>query len=1317
MRRVLHAFALLTLAAAARSQDEPNFGGALDLASLDPAVAFERMQVAAGYDVNLFASEADFPIGNPMAMTFDARGRLWVLTMPSYPHAVPGEAPTDKLVILEDRDGDGRADHHTVFADDLYVPTGFELGHGGAYVAQQPNLVFLRDTDGDDVADERETVLHGFGTEDSHHSISAFTWGPGGALYFQEGTFHHTQVETPWGPVRCLNGGTFRYEPRRHFLEVFVSYPYLNPWGHTFDRWGQDFLSDASDGSNYFALPLSGHLAYPGKHPRVDSFTERVRPTGGSEFVSSRHFPDDAQGQFLITNVIGFRGILRHRMHDDGSGFRGEKVGPLLWSDDPNFRPVGQQFGPDGALYVVDWFNPLIGHMQFSIRDPRRDHGHGRVWRVTAAGRPLLDAPEIAGRGVAELLELLRTPEDRVRYRVRRELGERDPDDVARAIDDWVVGLDRTSPEFDALRLEALWVRQTVGVCAPELLAAVLESADPRARAAAVRVARGWRHALARPLEPLARAVRDPHPRVRLEGLVALSHLGTAAAARAALAALDRPGDEFLDYALEETTRALAPAWKVALRDDGSYLADDPAALEYLLHRLESDELEALAPTVARFREQLARMGADVDAALEGLARLRGTSELDELLEAIERVDASDDAHADHVLAGLFRRLQQGSGPISSRTFERLASLAANSGRPATKRQVTAAALAAGLAQPAPGDGQPWSRIERIEAIPLVVDPEVRSNLAGFLWETILQRPAEADTTERRPTRFVRVSLPGPRRTLTLAEVEVFEGGANVAPLGVATQSSTNWGGTPERAVDGIRSGTWADGGQTHTLEDQANPWWELDLGQDRVVETVTIWNRTDADFARRLDDLELTLLDAGRNVVASFPGGRAETRMDFEMLPPAEYARRKAIQAVGALGVNQEWSASMLSSLLDDESVALDALEALGSIPVELWREGVVEATATRILAWAERPPAWMNAADSSRAVRALGGELATRLDADRASELRRALRSLGPVAIVIRPIRDEMLYDQDEIRVEAGRAVELTFENTDIMPHNLLVTAPGKLSVVGLAAEALARTSEGYARGFVPDVPEVLWGTRLLQPGEEQTLRFVAPEVGDHPFVCTFPGHWVRMNGVMHVVASLDDEPAEAPAAAVPANASPARGFVRDWSVDDLRPFLGELDHGRSFERGRAAFEQAACVSCHRIDGAPEGDAGGDTGPDLGDVAQRYSREELLRQVLEPSAQVAEEYRAEIFITLDGLVHSGLVVEEDVARVLLQDDPYDRDATVEIFLEDVEERIVSEVSPMPTGLLSTFSRHEILDLLAYLAARGRAESPVYER
>lgn len=527
-----------------------------------PEIAQQSFTLPEGYEINLFASEVEFPdLQNPVQFAFDARGRLWVATMPSYPMYLPGTPPNDKLLIFEDADGDGRADKQTVFADGLHLPTGIELGDGGAYLAQQPNLVFLKDIDGDDRADLKEIVLHGFDSADSHHAISAFEWGPGGDLYFQEGTFHHTQVETPYGPQRCANAGVFRYEPRTEKFEVFVSYDFANPWGHVFDRWGQNFVADASGGANHFGTAFSGQIDHPYKHGELKQFlVKQWRPTCGCELVSSRQFPDDTQGDYLLNNCIGFQGVLRYRMKEVDSGFFAEPVEPLLRSSDRNFRPVDLVFAPDGTLYVLDWFNPLVGHMQHSLRDPNRDKSHGRIWRIRHTGRPLVEPAKIAGQPLPALLDLLKVYEDRTRYRARLELRSRKTEEVMAAVDRWIAGLDKNDADYQHHLLEALWVRQHHDVVDEPLLKQLLASPEPRARAAATRVLCYWRDRVQEPLELLRQQVNDAHPRVRLEAIRALSFFDgrdASAALEVAVEALLYDQDDYLKYTLKETMDTL----------------------------------------------------------------------------------------------------------------------------------------------------------------------------------------------------------------------------------------------------------------------------------------------------------------------------------------------------------------------------------------------------------------------------------------------------------------------------------------------------------------------------------------------------------------------------------------------------------------------------------------------------------------------------------------------------------------------------------------------------------------------------------------
>lgn len=535
-----------------------------ELVISSPQQALEKFVVSDGFRVELVASEVEFPdLENPVAFEFDNRGRLWVSTMPSYPMYLPGTPPNDKILIFEDTDNDGRMDKQTVFADGLHLPIGFALGDGGAYVSAQPNVLFLKDTDGDDVADYRETVLHGFDSADSHHSISAFTWGPGGGLYFQEGTFHHTQVETPYGPRRVKDAGVFRYEPKTEKFDIFVSYPFANPWGHCFDRWGQNFVADASPGANYFATAFSGDSIYPNKRRAMEQFlVKQWRPTCGCVIVSSRNFPEEMQGDYLLNNTIGFLGTLQYRMRDDRSGFRADPVPPLLQSKDPNFRPVDLTFGPDGALYIVDWFNPLIGHMQHSLRDPKRDKHHGRIWRVYNTRKPLVQKTVVAGQAVEDLVPMLGSYEDATRAAVRNELRLHKTADVMRVLDLWLDSLDDVGQlpgedHVEHAHLEALWVAQHHDAVDRNRLLRVLRSTDPRARAAAVRVLCYWRDGIDDSNELLIKVAADKHPRVRLEAVRAASFLDAASGRKIIAEAVKHPLDYYLNYAIGETSSTL----------------------------------------------------------------------------------------------------------------------------------------------------------------------------------------------------------------------------------------------------------------------------------------------------------------------------------------------------------------------------------------------------------------------------------------------------------------------------------------------------------------------------------------------------------------------------------------------------------------------------------------------------------------------------------------------------------------------------------------------------------------------------------------
>ena len=377
-------------------------------------VAQTRIQAAEGYKIELFADEGRFPdLANPVQMAFDNKGRLWVSTMASYPHYRIGDPlPKDKLIIFEDTDNDGKADKQINFADDLHIPIGFEISHDGVYVSQSGSLIRLRDTDGDDRYDEREVMLSGFDDHDTHHAISAFCADPSGAFIMCEGVFLHSNVESAFGPQRGTNGGFYRYSPQGRTIIRYSQFNIPNPWGLAFNDYGQDLFLHTSGTSFSWMLPGMVKARY-GANMKAPSIlkSNQVRPTSGVEFVSSRHFPEEVQGDVLINNNIGFLGTKQHRMIDEDPGFTTAFRQNLLVSKDLNFRPTDLEFAPDGSLYVVDWQNALIGHMQHSARDPNRDHEHGRIYRVTYPSRPLVEPAKIDGASIPQLLENLKLPE------------------------------------------------------------------------------------------------------------------------------------------------------------------------------------------------------------------------------------------------------------------------------------------------------------------------------------------------------------------------------------------------------------------------------------------------------------------------------------------------------------------------------------------------------------------------------------------------------------------------------------------------------------------------------------------------------------------------------------------------------------------------------------------------------------------------------------------------------------------------------------------------------------------------------------------
>jgi putative heme-binding domain-containing protein len=547
--------------------------------------------VAPGFEVNLWAE--DPLLAKPIQMNFDPQGRLWVASSSVYPQISPGQTADDKIVVLEDTKGWGRADKATVFADGLFIPQGVEPGDGGCYVGQSTELLHFTGAVGRGKASQRRVVLSGFGTEDSHHMVHTLAWGPDGMLYFNQSIYIHSHIETPHGVVRLNSGGVFHLRPSTMQLDIYLR-GFWNPWGDQFDSFGQSFITDGAGtlGINW-GIAGATYAAYVDMRRELPSISPGPYPKFcGLEIVASQQFPDDWQGDFLTADFRAHR-VVRFSVTDDGAGYVTKEMPDVLTSTNVTFRPVDLKFGPDGALYVADWSNPIINHGEVDFRDPRRDHEHGRIWRITAKGRPLLLQRNLARLSTGKLFDELLSPNLYEAQQARRVLTERGKN-ITGALQKWIA-----RQNYPKAWLEALWIYQSIGARNDALLDKVLQAPDGRIRAAAVRVLNYWPRTtvasagpdkgLPVPSDCYERALADPFPRVRLEAVRAVGSIPSVRSAELALDVLERPMDPFLDYALWLTVNDLAKPWLEGLRSGAWNIAGRQKQTEFALNAIKPE--------------------------------------------------------------------------------------------------------------------------------------------------------------------------------------------------------------------------------------------------------------------------------------------------------------------------------------------------------------------------------------------------------------------------------------------------------------------------------------------------------------------------------------------------------------------------------------------------------------------------------------------------------------------------------------------------------------------------------------------------------
>ncbi len=1284
------------------------------------AEAIEKMTIHPGMEVNLFASEEMFPrLVNPVQMAVDTDSRLWASVWPSYPHWNPTEPARDAIVILPDEDGNGVADELIVFADELNSVTGFEFWNGGVLVAAPPEIWFLKDTDGDDKADQKIRMLQGVSSADTHHSANAVVIGPDGWMYWSRGIFNVANFETPTKTFRSGSSGVHRFHPRTFEFEFhFPIGP--NPHGDVFDRWGFQFANDGTSGTGSY-VNLGKGIG------NKKWFEKRVRPVAATGLLSGSHFGDEHEGNFLICNTITFLGVLQHKVNYNGADITATEIEPILYSSDPNFRPSDVEVGGDGALYVSDWHNVLIGHMQHNMRDPNRDHEHGRIYRVTKKGRPLHQPAKMKGKPIAEVCEHFFASDNGTRYRARLELSSRETHEIASQVQAFADRLDPKSAakehdEAQAL-LETLWVFEEHQVPNFELVEKTFQADQPRVRAAAIRTLGHWagwvRHLDWQPI--LSAAARDSSALVRAEAVKSAVEFADAAPHEVVFEAAIRPMDPEMETVINYAKKVI-DIDRIVTEAVASGQKLSPAGRAYALQSAGIDQLLKMEKDEAVYRAILSRKNArleDLASSLEGLASETGKKQLDVLMELI--AEARKDPQSNVI--GLGKLLVRQTPENLQRVRNRIETIAVDGETPELKRLGYAAWVAAAGPDDAflAASKNKDNLRDFLDAVP-TVDPSVRDQLFAKVRPLISDLPSnlEAETVGSE------IHQQGIR-------VEYFQpSGSNVAmetldkmkpkAAGIVPQIVMN---VPQKKVSDrfalrftgnlvvSRAGKYtfyvaSDDGSRIYLDDR------LLINNDGLHGMSE--KNASIDLSPGAYKLVVTYFDngGGDGLKVSWRGPGFKKQpipADNLAISGGETLHDVAIRALASIPGHDQSKFNALASLVAKGRSRPAAIKALRLIPEEGWSDRRIRPLVDNLVGYLSEMPARYRTGAAATDAIALTKSLATRLSPDQARSVEDRLSNLDVRVIAIGTVSHRMIYDKELIAVQAGKPVEFRFSNTDAMPHNFAIVLPGALQEVGEAAEATARDEDAEARHFIPKSDKILLASKLLQPGQNQSLAFDVPsEPGVYPYVCTYPGHWRRMYGALYVVENLEEYQANKEKylarVQLPIQDELLKMNTRShaWTYDELAAEVKQLPHGRSWEVGKELFKVASCTACHKLSG--EGNV---FGPDLAELKdKKHTTDAILRAILEPSKEIEEKFQSTSLILDDGRLITGMIMKETDDEIQVVINPLAKGKPTVIEQDLVVGRKKSAVSLMPKGLLDKLTREEILDLIAYVYAKG---------
>ena len=484
-------------------------------AAVPPAEAIKKMALPPGFSVQVVAAEPE--VVQPVAFTIDDRGRLWVVENTNYPDC-PG-TPKDKILIFEDTDGDGRAEQRTVFYDQMTFATGIAVGFGGVWVGAPPNLLFIPDRNGDDVPDaEPVKVLDGWGNDDTHETLNDFSWGLDGWLYGTQGIFTNSKVGVPGTPAAervGINGGVWRYHPVKQQFERYAEGA-SNQWGVDWNDYGQGFFEACVIPHMWQCIQGARYQRQAGQHfnkftyediQTIADFEYEKRAYCGAMVYLGGQWPAEFRNTFFFHD-IHMNKLRNEKLERSGSGYRAVRNVDFLVSEDPWYRGLSPQYGPDGSVFVNDWYDKVPCHQQRAFTD----RSNGRLYKIVYQGAKPVRV-DLQKRTDEELVEMQLMPNEWYVRHARRILMERGAKpEVTAALEKMLA----ENPE-DTRQLRALWTLHCTGGLSEATAVKSLAAKSEWVRAWTIQLVCEDRQPSETLLAEFAKlALHDPSPTVRL---------------------------------------------------------------------------------------------------------------------------------------------------------------------------------------------------------------------------------------------------------------------------------------------------------------------------------------------------------------------------------------------------------------------------------------------------------------------------------------------------------------------------------------------------------------------------------------------------------------------------------------------------------------------------------------------------------------------------------------------------------------------------------------------------------------------------------